>query len=564
MDITAISSIVSSVVGFLLVNAKKKNDGGDTGSGTNVPGIDPGQTTDTPNQTESSQKPTDKRDGSMYLGSEYDGGVYDSFYDYSPAAGEKLYFSRSIIDNISSNEERVKALRARILAPFVTSELAGEDESYIGTKAKDINGYCNGLWLYRNGSETVNIKDGAGVYSPLTRKLAKGNVRNVSFFVEIFNPCSKAVRVETIGVDDIFIGTTQCQIVHLTSDPANISSRPSDLDPKKRVWRALNYQNKQDKGLLDIANLGLSDLQIQRDNYHKIIKVGNQPYFAARELQIEMLPSFLTQTAKWMPCEYPYDLLEGGVGLSSKAECQKPDSIWGGLQKYGVSQDVFNYEYNKYGYEPKFCEVPAGGSILVKMVLPLADMSLSTVKFVKGSDIYRVHTKGSDAGTFDELRTENPYWYSIFPYEQYITSDSRQEFIVGGNNYVREDEEKGRRESFFKNDYNGGVRGYCVFDIKPAPELNCKSLSLKLTLYGNRGDLHPKNDPVIKAESNSNGKPFELKMIATPVDEKDTDWRNSYYVDGPDERLSANDQMNLYLAKTGSDLGEFFDPSVNN
>lgn len=566
MDITAISSIVSSVVGFALLNAKKDEDN-TTDNGTKVPGIDPGQTSTNEQTNPADTAVTGKRGGAMYFGRELDGGVYDSFYDYSPEAGEKLYFRQDFIDNVVTNEERVKILRARMVAPFVTSELAGEDESFIGTKAKDRNGYCNGLWLYRYSQEkeTVNIQNGADIKSPCARKLAKGNVRNVSFFIEIFNPCKTSVRVETMGVDDIFVGSTKCQMVHLTSNPSNIASRPTDMKSEQRSWRSILYRGYSgDKGMINKANEGLSDLQILRDDYHKIIKTGNQPYFAARELQIETLPSDATQKAVWKQCEYPYDFVEGILPLVSKAAAQDPYNIFGGLQKYGISQDVFNYEYNQYAYNPKFCEVPAGGSVLVKMVMPLADMTQSTVQYVKGSDIYRIHTSGSDAGTFDELRTDRHYYYSIFPYEQYITSDSRREFVVGMDNHVREDEEKGRREQFFRHDYNEGVRGYCVFNFIPAPELSNKNLSMKITLYGRRGDLHPKNDPIISAESNSNGRQIELTMIATPIDENDMDWRHSYYGSGPDERLSAKDQLNLYLSKTGADLGDYFDPSINN
>lgn len=556
MDITAISSIISSVVGFALLNAKK-DDNGDDKSGSKIPGIDPGNDNGSQNETV-----TGKRGGAMYFGRDLDGGVYDCFYDYSPEAGEKLYFRREFIDNITSNEERVKSLRARIVAPFVTSELAGEDESFIGTNAKDRNGYCNGLWLYRGGKETVTVKNSQDGIQVLN--LAKGNVRNVTIFVEIFNPCNRAVKVEKIGVDDIFVGTTKCQMVHLTSNPKNIASKPTDLDSEKRVWRSNVYRNSTDKALEEMANEGLSEAQIIRDEYRKIIKTGNQPYFAARELQIEELPSFATQKATWKPCEYPYDMLEDFLWLSSKASCQKPSNIFGGLQKYGISTDVFNYELNQYGYKAKFLEIPAGGSVLVKMVMPLADMAQSTVQFVKGDDIYRIHTSGRDAGTFDELRTDRHYYYSIFPYEQYILTDSRREYpdsIVG---HIDEDYEKGRREYFFKHFYTEGVRGYCVFDIKPAPDLSNKNLNVKLTLYGKGGDLHPKNDPVISAETNSNGNQIELTMIATPVDENDMDWRNSYYGTGPDERLTAKDQLNLYLLKTGADLGDYFDPSINN
>lgn len=561
MDITAISSIISSVVGFALLNAKK-DDNGDDKSGSKIPGIDPGNDNGSQNETV-----TGKRAGAMYFGRDLDGGVYDCFYDYSPEAGEKLYFRREFIDNITSNEERVKSLRARIVAPFVTSELAGEDESFIGTNVKDINGYCNGLWLYRGGKETVlvrNYQHGIPVLN-----LAKGNVRNVTIFVEIFNPCNKPVRVEKIGVDDIKVGTTKCQMVHLTSKPKNLASRPTDLNTEKRSWRSNVYQNATDKALENKANEGLSDLEILKDKIYKNIKTGNQPYFAARELQIEELPSFATQKATWKPCEYPYDMLEDFLWLSSKASCQNPGSIFGGLQKYGISDDVFNYEYEKYKYEPKFLEIPAGGSVLVKMVMPLADMDESTVQFVKAEDIYRIHTSGADAGLFDELRTSNHYYYSIFPYEQYICSPSLQDVDTVKSYNIGHEYELERRENFFRYFHNQGVKGYCVFNIKPAPEINAKKLSVKLTLYGNGGDLHPKNDPVINAQMNSNGNQMELCIKPSPVSD-DKDWRNSYYgipgcdPTGPDESFSAKEQLNQYLFNTESDLGDYFDPSINN
>lgn len=556
---TGIAAIISSLVGYGLF-AYKNKAGKDTDLSIKTDKESEQAQTDT-----TTEQTNDKRGGSMYFGkNEYngdplDGGVYDPFYDYSADGGEKLYFRREFIDNVVTNEERVKTLRARIIAPFVTSELAGEDESFIGTKAKDRNGYSNGLWLYRNGRERVQVNDG----TIFARSLAKGNVRNVSFFLEIFNPCKKDVTVETIGVDNIFVGSSRCQMVHLASNN-NISSRPTDTPSDVRVWRSSVYRNSFDIGLENKFNEGKTEIEITRDKYHKIIHTGNQPYFAARELQIEALNTNATQKAVWKQCEYPYDMLDGNLSIVSKKDTQNPMNIFDGLEKYGINQNVFDYESSKYNYNPKFCVVPALGSVIVKMVMPLADMETSTVNFVAGTDIYRLHTKGSDAGTFDELRTSNHYYYSLFPYEQYITSDQYQKYNQGDEKSISENYEFNAREYFFKHDFNEGVRGYCVFDIKPAPELSNKNLSMKLTLYGRRSDLRPKNDPILTGGSNSNGNAIEVKMIATPVDPNDMDWRNSYYGSGPDERLSANEQINLYLAKTGSEIGEYFDPTVNN
>lgn len=550
---TGIAAIISSLIGYGLFAYKRNTDD------TTVPGESNNENNQSSEETASPSATTDaRRLRSMYFGSELDGGVYDPLYDYSAENGEKLYFQRQFIDNITTNEERVRTLRARIIAPFVTSELAGEDDTFIGTDAKDRNGYCNGLWLYRNGHETIQISD----ESIFARKLAKGNVRNVSFFLEIFNPCKQDVIVETIGVDNIFVGSNRCQMVHLTSDPKNLGKVPTDLYSGNRAWRRSVYQNATDNALENEFNEGRSEVNVLRDNYRKVIHTGNQPYFAARELQIETLKSNATQQCKWKPCEYPYDMREGFLALVSKSGKQNPYNIFDGLQKYGICQEVFNYEKSNFNYDNR-CVVPALGSIIVKMVMPLADMESSTVSFVKGTDIYRLHTSGSDNGTFDELRTNNHYWYSIFPYAQGILSDSRQTF-QNGVSRVTEDEEFGRRELYFKNDFYDGVRGYCVFDIKPAPELANRNLSMKLTLYGDHKDLHPNNDPVISGGSNSNGNAIEVKVIATPIDPNDMDWRNSYYGTGPDERLSAQDQLNLYLAKTGSEIGEYFDPSINN
>lgn len=539
MDVTAITGIISSVVGFALMNhnPKKKTNSSSQTNASNTSDSNSEPTPDIPAQREDYDKDEEtneeKRSNSMYKGKDFDGGVYDSFYDYSAKNGnEKIYFQQSFLNNITSNDERVKACRVRMLGPFLTSELLGEDASFIGGKAVVRQAYNGGNKevvmpiMYQNGNETMILTDGDKFVSKNVLKLAKGNVRNVCVWLQVFNPSPKDVKIEVLTVENIFIGETQCQPIHLRGD--NYSYTIEYADGGSRSGRGRTEESSEIVGY-SFANPKPTNMNDTiRMARVKLYQSGNETYFSGRELWTPNVPKSELDKSNgnlgWKEMAYPVDTVSNypsrltsfrdEIGVN---DIQNQALVENGTYKVGLSTEVYNYDNGNF-FKPKFLTVPANGYEIVKVMLPLACLKETKVTF----------------GNATESRLNLPY--NVLFGGRGLTKDSVSEadFEIAKNTFQKYIED---------NKYDGSL----LFDFVEAPSVANKTVKMTVEMFGDKSKCYPKGDPNLSVygSSTSAGNRVDLKMIPQAIDEKDTDWRNSYCGKGPDETLTAQTQSGL-------------------
>lgn len=550
MDVTAITGIISSVVGFALMNhnPKKKTTSSSQTNASNTSDSNSEPTPDIPAQREDYEKEEEtneeKRSNSMYKGKDFDGGVYDSFYDYSAKNGnEKIYFQQSFLDNITSNDERVKACRVRMLSPYVTSEMLGDDSGFIGGKATIKKAYNGGYkdvimpFMYRNGNETMIVVDGDKYTSKNVLKLAKGNVRNVTVFLQVFNPCKVPVRIEVLTVENIYVGETKCQPIHLRSDAYGMrriyhKEASSSTSSGRSERSSLVYDEP-----LNERPTNTNDTM--RSDRASLYNAGNETYFAGRELWTENASKsdFDKDNLKWREMAYPVDAVRnrpsmlktsgnkiGVVGNDVYEGVQNETLIANGTYKVGLSTEVYNYDGGEF-FSPDFLTIEPNGYEIVKIMLPLACLNETKVSFSDAIEskgivpLNRFIFDGRSSGRGDQGNVSNIIEEAV--YEQ--GKDSFETFI---------------RDNKFE--------GSLLFDFVPAPSLSNKNFKMTVEMFGDKSKCYPKGDPnLVVYSSTSVGNREDLIMYAQEVKEDDTNWRHSYYGAGPDETLQAQTQTGI-------------------
>lgn len=547
-------SLISTVAGAALFFHKNKDvddKGGNTKTDTST--LDPTESSyqeykQKVEEAQAQQQANDPRNKTMYLGDPT--APYDPFYDYS----DDVYTPLGLA-NLDTNIARVKACRFRFVEPYLLSEEVMKDGSVeekmrvigcpkpVFTKDLNVPGVNN---LFRRytfddftdpGDMPTAKVDGSDQF---VVNIARGNIRYVTFYIEVFNPCPKEVEVKTFGVENVKVGDNNCQPMHLGNIPSEYM-----MGEKEREGRLYMY-----------------DAAYKWDKPY-----GNIGYFAARELRVEPIKAngksadakLLKMGYKYVPCD---NVANNGY------QFQKWNWVYAGRRRTGWATEDGKTEvtlteqdgrgnYKSEDYKPSYLKVSPKSSRIVKMTLPLASIDDTKVYYAPEGELFDWDFR---KGKIEQLHNFIGIADSEFlPYN--VTKLTDQYAILSGI-----------AQNYYTMMHNRNVRGYLRYDIKPAPSLSGKIFSLKLSIWGAENDYIPTSDLTRPYDTSpDNGVSYDLQFIPTkrPTNMA-KEWRNSYFEDItiPKEDMSRQTQLGLidkkFDYKYQQTFAEAFDASANN
>ena len=388
------ASILSTIAGAAMLLSKSNADNGNGNGGGKKNTSTQTDTTDkqTTSPSESAyeeykrmvdeanaqQKITDPRNSNMYFGNP--NAPYDPFYDYKD---DPIYNTRDSVDYPShGNVDVVKACRARIVSPYVLSEEvlknaeSEDDLGVIGCK----NSYMGifsaaGKQYYRrytfekfmNGYQTTEV-DGQ---NQRTVKLARGNFRYITFYLEILNPSKNEAEIQMCGIESVSIANEKCQPIHLGSFPREYMMGQNEVNGRLYMYSGAD----------------------------KIEAYGNEGFFSARELRAEqpIKSNGSSVSAKWLEMGYPYvmcdnianngyqyqdwkDIYEGKrrTGWATEEGKKEVEVIEGNAQR---GDQFIDYEHN-------YLKINPHSSRIVKITLPLASLNDTSVRYIPEGKLY--------------------------------------------------------------------------------------------------------------------------------------------------------------------------------
>lgn len=546
-------SLISTVAGAALFFHKNKDvdaKGGNTKTDTST--LDPTESSyqeykQKVEEAQAQQQANDPRNSNSYYGDKT--APYDPFYDYSDSGETPLSLA-----NISNNIERVKVCRFRFVEPYLLSEEVMKDGSaeekmrVIGcpkpvfTKDLNVPGVNNLFKRYTfddftdpEDMPTAKV-DGSNQF---VVNIARGNIRYVTFYIEVFNPCPKEVEVKMIGVENVKVGDNNCQPMHLGNIPREYMFGEKEVEGRLYMYDAADKWDKP---------------------------YGNIGYFAFRELRVEPIKAngksaeakLLKMGYKYIPCD---NVANNGY------QFQKWDKVYDGFKRTGWATEEGKKEvtlteqdgrghYQSEDYEPNYLKIDPKSSRIVKMTLPLASIDDTKVYYAPEGELFDWDFR---KGKIEQLHNFIGIADSEFlPYN--VTSLTDKYAILSGI-----------AQNYYTMMHNRNVRGYLRYDIKPAPSLSGKIFSLKLSLCGAENDYIPTNDPWDKGTSRSSVVSYDLQFIPTKrPTEMAKNWKNSYNDDMtiPNESQTRQTQLGLidkkFNYKYEETFAEAFDASANN
>lgn len=547
-------SLISTVAGAALFFHKNKDvdaKGGNTKIDTST--LDPTESSyqeykQKVEESQAQQQANDPRNSKSYYGDATS--PYDPFYDYSDSEYTPLTLA-----NIDNNINRVKACRFRFVEPYLLSEEVMKDGSaeekmrVIGcpkpvfTKDLNVPGVNNLFKRYTfddftdpEDMPTAKV-DGSDQF---VVNIARGNIRYVTFYIEVFNPCPKEVEVKTIGVENVKIGDNNCQPMHLGNIPSEYMMGEKEREGRLYMYAAADKWDKP---------------------------YGNIGYFAARELRVEPIKAngksadakLLKMGYKYVPCD---NVANNGY------QFQKWNWVYAGRRRTGWATEDGKTEvtlteqdgrghYKSEDYKPSYLKVAPKSSRIVKMTLPLASIDDTKVYYAPEGELFDWDYR---KGKIEQLHNFIGIADSEFlPYN--VTKLTDQYAILSGI-----------AQNYYTMMHNRNVRGYLRYDIKPAPSLFGKIFSLKLSIWGEENDYIPTSDLTRPYDTSpSTGVSYDLQFIPTkrPTNMA-KEWRNSYFEDItiPKEDQSRQTQLGLidmkFDYKYQQTFAEAFDASANN
>lgn len=549
------ASILSTIAGAAMFFSKNNADNGNGNGG----GKNNTSTKTDLNPTEASyqeykqkveeaqaqKQANDPRNSNVYFGDPT--APYDPFYDYKK---DSEYPTKTLIDNNGSHTTRIPTMRARLVAPFLLSEEVMHEDS---TKGRyEVIG-CNifseeekNIW--KTGGQERNfyqrytdidfpyrpyVEDGGEIKRVVN--MARGNFRYVTFYVEILNPNSLyATTVKMAGIDNVKIGETRCNTVHLGS-----------LIPKNKL----------------MGEEELTGRYYMYDSAYKWEKpYGNIGYFAAHELRVNPIKSngYMTP-ASLLEMGYRHVLCDNVA--NNGYQYQEWEKIYDGAGRTGWETEKGKVEttlvkedgkgnYKSEPYVQTFLTIPPKSSRIVKITLPLASVKDSSAVYIPEEKLFK----------YDQYMGKVVEIHSYDGIADSDLHDCKYKFI---SSYAYE---------FYKKMHDAGIQGYVRYDFKPAPSLVNQLFSLKLTLAAEEGHYLPQNAHINQTHQEIGvEKVFELKFVPgkRPADMQNA-WNYSYIEDREIPFESQDRQTQLALInkkfnfKYEQTFSEAFDASANN
>lgn len=485
----------------------------------------------------------DPRNSDMYFGNPT--APYDPFYDYKD---DPIYNTRDSVDYPShGNVDVVKSCRARIVSPYVLSEevmkdgTTAEKLSVIGCKNSYMDLAASGRKYYRRYTfdEFMNEYQTSEVDGQYQRtvKLARGNFRYITFYIEILNPSKKEAEIQMCGIESVSIADEKCQPIHL-----GYHIPKKWLMGEEEVIGRYYMFSDADKWESDLGNVG---------------------FFSARELRTEPIrANGKIATAKWLSMGYPYVMCDSVANNGYQYQDWK--EVYSGRKRTGWATEEGKKETtlvegnsqrgeHSEDYKYDYLKVSPHSSRIVKITLPLASMDSTEAVYIPEGKLFDwdyQKNRLDHINSFDGMADSE---VEISKYDQMTVN----QFIDITKNY-------------YTKMHNMMVGGYLLFDFKPAPSIVNKIVKLNITLWGNHDDYIAKNDVIAHKTDTSNGAYFELSLIPTKRPSNDKDWKKSYNDDItiPDENQSRQTQLDLinkkFDFKYEQTFADAFDASANN
>lgn len=550
------ASILSTIAGAAMFFSKSKaetdnGNGGGKNNTSTITDLDPTEASyqeykQKVEEAQAQQQANDPRGSRMYYGDPT--APYDPFYDYSD---EGLYTP----SDLENPEYPTKACRVRFVSPYLLSEEVmknGTEDEKMGVIGCNEKTFLSGMEVYENkqyglnnlfrrysfflGDNKLNQAEVDG-YDQFVMNIARGNTRYVTFYLEVFNPCKKDVEIQTFGIENVKVGDTECQPIHLGGMPRDFMMGKSEQEEKLYMYSSAD-----------------------RDG-----KYGNKGFFAFRELRTEPITSNgRSTTAKLLKAGYSYIACDN-IANNGYAY-QDWTKVYDGFERTGWATIAGKKEttlvenggsYKSEEYKPSYLKVAAQSSRIVKMTLPLASLTDTKVYYAPEGELFD--------WDFRKGEIEKIHSYLGIANSEFVG----QENIVGYSEKLELLSKIARQ--YYTTLHQKGVTGYLRYDIKPAPSLVGKVFSLKLHISGNQKDYIPSNDPYTKGTSASTVVSFELKFVPTarPNNMKN-EWRNAYI---DDRTIPAEDQSRLtqlglinnkFDYKYEQTFSDAFDASANN
>ena len=550
------ASILSTIAGAALFFGKSANDG--KGGGKNTSTKTTSDTLDTVEESykeykekveeaQAQQQANDPRNSSVYFGDKT--APYDPFYDYS---NDDAFFTPLLIDNNATDEARVRTLRARFVAPYLLSKevmhedstagrwevigcnvFSDEEKAILKNSGQERNYYQRYIYpdLYKSEQYQSLIVDGDE--AKYVANMARGNFRYVTFYVEILNPTKYPTKVAVAGIDNVKVGETRCQPIHLGA-----------LIPKGELM-----------GEAELAGrYYMYDAADKMDHPY-----GNVGFFSAIELRADDIKSNGQITpSKWMKMGYPYvlcdDFANNGYQNQEWGKIYKGQERVGwatepGKKEYTLTEQDGRGNYKSVEYSPSYLVIEGRSSRIVKITLPLASIEDSSAVYIPEEKLFK----------YDAQRGKVVEIYSYDGIADSDLHDCNYKFL---STYAYE---------FYQKMHEYGIKGYVKYDFKPAPSLINKSFSLKLTLCAEEGHYLEENAAQYRASRNvQEGVSFELVFQHGKRPSTQTSYKHSYIEDQDIPFESQDRQTQLALInkkfnfKYEQTFEEAFDASANN